>query len=172
MLHIQLYRRFKGKRMDINQFDKSVLVPALSLIGLCSPAAHALMLGTGILESNFDYIKQIGGGPALGVFQMEPATYNDIERYLKRYDNATLRESCLSACLYTAWPNSDALMYNLRWSAIMARIKYFMIPDKLPLSCDASALALYYKKYYNTAKGDAQIEKCIDTFKHVVTLLK
>jgi hypothetical protein len=43
------------------------------------------MLGTAAVESNFGYYqRQLGGGPALGIFQMETATRQDIvDNYLR-----------------------------------------------------------------------------------------
>ena len=48
-------------------------------MGLYSPEAAELLLGTCAQESAYGkYRKQLGGGPALGIFQCEPATFNDI----------------------------------------------------------------------------------------------
>lgn len=157
--------------MDIGQFDKYVLVPALNIIGLYTPSAHVLMLGTGIIETNYHYIKQFNDGPGNGIYEIEEATYNDIYRYLCRHENMRLKETCMSSCLYSAWPDKESLIYNLRWCTIICRIKYHMIPDKIPSSFDAEGMAEYYKKYYNTEKGEANLEKAVDTFKHVITLM-
>lgn len=44
-----------------------------------SSSAVNLLLGTAAQESAFGtYLRQIGGGPARGVFQMAPATAKDI----------------------------------------------------------------------------------------------
>lgn len=157
--------------MDKNQFSELILVPALSVVGLYTPSAHALMLGTGILESDLQCVKQCGGGPALGFFQVEKNTYTDIYRYLNKYENAKLKETCMSACLYSSWPPPEVMMYNIRWAIIIARLKYYMIPKKLPEHLDAAGMANYYKKYYNTENGDADIEKAIATFESVIKLI-
>jgi hypothetical protein len=154
--------------MDLLQFDKYVLVPALSMIGMLSPSSHVLMLGTGMIETNYEYLKQFNDGPALGVFEIEPDTYEDVYRYLNRYDNRKLKEVCMAACLYESWPDKEALIYNLRWATIIARVKYSMITERLPLETDAAAMAQYYKKYYNTAEGKAQMPEVISIFEHVI----
>jgi hypothetical protein len=44
-----------------------------------------LLLGTALTESgDMHYLHQLGNGPALGVYQMEPTTHEDIyDNYLK-----------------------------------------------------------------------------------------
>ncbi|KAF0118141.1 MAG: hypothetical protein FD149_866 [Rhodospirillaceae bacterium] len=64
---------------DSAHFVTTVIRPTLLHLGLHSPAAEALLLGTAIQESRLGtYLRQTGGGPALGVYQMEPATHEDI----------------------------------------------------------------------------------------------
>lgn len=46
-------------------------------LGLWSQAAEDLLLGTAIQESGLVHVRQVGG-PALGYWQMEPATHDDI----------------------------------------------------------------------------------------------
>ena len=43
-----------------------------------STAAEELVLGTAIVESSLIYISQHGAGPALGLWQVEPATHDDL----------------------------------------------------------------------------------------------
>ena len=66
-----------------DQFCEYVIQPALESIGMYSEPAEQLLLGTACAESNLGtYLHQVGG-PALGVFQIEPATHTDIwENYL------------------------------------------------------------------------------------------
>jgi hypothetical protein len=70
------------------QLSRDILInairPALNLLGAGGLAAEQLMLGTGIQESLLVNRQQIGGGPALGLFQMETATHDDCwKNYLK-----------------------------------------------------------------------------------------
>jgi hypothetical protein len=158
--------------MDASDFSVYVLEPALNLIGLYSLSAHCLMLGTALQESNLDFLVQKGCKEAKGVYQMELATYSDIGRYLNKPANSKLKQRCLSACFYDCTPSPDALIHNLRWSTIMARIKYEMIPWPIPNEEDAPALAQYYKRYYNTAGGKAEVDKVIPVFQHALRIIK
>ena len=67
--------------LDASQLRELVIKPALSEIELWSPAAEELVLGTAIVESRLSFIKQLGSGPALGLWQIEPDTHRDV------YDN-------------------------------------------------------------------------------------
>ena len=55
-----------------------VIRPALTKINLWSSSAEELVLGTAIVESGLTYLKQHGDGPALGLWQIEPATHEDL----------------------------------------------------------------------------------------------
>jgi hypothetical protein len=59
-------------------FLNDVIRPALQAIELDSEAAEQLLLGTAQQESDLRATVQDGGGLALGDFQMEPNTHNDI----------------------------------------------------------------------------------------------
>ena len=64
--------------LDPRQFAERVIRPALVKLRLQSPAAEALLLGTAVVESGLSALVQAGGGPALGLYQIEPATHADI----------------------------------------------------------------------------------------------
>lgn len=157
--------------MDPKQFNDFILVPTLKALGLFTPASNVLMLGTALVESNLDFVEQIGPGTAMGIYQMEEATYRDILRYLNRFDNSRLKERCIAACYYNGWPSSDALMHNLKWATICARLKYWMHPDPLPSSMDAKQFARYHKEKYNTSMGKTDTDESTKVFEHVISLL-
>ena len=60
--------------LDAKQLRELVIKPALLEIELWSEAAEELVLGTAIVESRLSFIKQLGSGPALGFWQIEPDT--------------------------------------------------------------------------------------------------
>lgn len=139
----------------IAQIKNLILDPTLKLVKLYSPEASDLVLGTGLVESNFSYIKQLGNGPALGPFQMEPPTFDDTYyRYLDRHPELRiiLRQFEFKGSLI---PIVDQLMMNLPFAIIMARIKYLMVPAPIPKTADGQAQ--YWKDYYNTAGGKGEI---------------
>lgn len=154
--------------MDLDQYDKYILVPALKIAALYSKSAHVLMLGTVICESNLEYIEQIGPGMAMGFPQVESQTHADVRRYLNKYNNRNFKEAILSACFYTCFPSDDALIHNLRYSILIARLKYWMVPKILPEWNDALGLAKYYKKYYNTSEGKADIDRAKKIFEKII----
>ncbi len=137
--------------IDKEQFCRFVIRPALELLDMGSPAAEALLLGTAAQESALGrYLHQLGSGPALGVFQMEPATYRDIWRNYIRF------RPQISGRLAAYWPmepEPEQMIIDLRLAAVMCRLHYRRVPEPLPEANDVSALAAYWKRYYNTVAG-------------------
>ena len=55
-----------------------VIRPSLKKLGLHSTSGEELVPGTAIIESGLTYLKQHGDGPALGLWQIEPPTHEDL----------------------------------------------------------------------------------------------
>jgi len=125
-----------------------IIRPTLKRIGLWSEAAENLLMGTAAQESKMGhYLTQING-PALGIYQIEPATYRDLfDNYLQYR-----QEFSRKVGLYNADGEHD-LVFNLAYSTIVARVIYYRAPEPLPQADDISGLAAYWKKYYNTPLG-------------------
>ena len=134
---------------------------------LMMTAAHESRLGT--------YIKQ-QGGPALGIFQMEPATHEDHWEYITPrgwlYD-------ALVAMNLECDTNASTMEYNLRYAIVMARIHYYRQPEALPEETERyrgmggkeeylRKLAVYCKKYYNTSAGKATALKYLSDYNELV----
>jgi len=68
--------------LNVKQFREFIVRPALQGVGLWSEGAEELIAGTAMVESNLTYVRQLGGGPAIGICQMEPATYIDLRKRL------------------------------------------------------------------------------------------
>jgi len=134
--------------IDIDQFKEYVIDPTLETLGLYSVAASELLLGTAIQESRLTYLKQLGGGPALGVCQMEPATHDDIWNHYLKY-RETLRDKVMAIAPHDV----NALVFNLNYAVAMCRVHYLRVPEALPVEGDLPAQASYWKKYYNTPVG-------------------
>lgn len=130
-----------------------VIRPTLVRIGMHSLAAERLMLVTAIAESGLKWLHQIGGGPALGLYQIEPATLHDVvDRYLaaKRPDlMARIRP------LMTAEPIEDQAITNLAFATAAARLRYWMVPERMPAADDAEAMGAYHKRHFNSHLGAA-----------------
>jgi hypothetical protein len=125
-----------------------------------SDSADKLSLYTCAAESNMgEYIHQING-PALGIWQPEPDTYDDIAfRYLDSSDKKELKSNVLSILGVEEMPDANELIGNLYLGAIICRLKYLMVPEALPDCNDIHAMSLYYKKYYNSCLGKASASK-------------
>lgn len=152
--------------MHAGQLREFIVRPALELVGLHSEAAENLVMGTAAQESHLQYLRQLGTGPALGIFQVEPFTYDD---YWKNFvnDRDDLRASILTAIRTTGEPQADRVVWDLRYAAIMCRIHYRRIPKPLPDASDVWGMARYWKRYYNTAAGRGTEQEFVDNYRRV-----
>ena len=157
---------------DPDQLRLLIVRPTLLVLGLHSAEAEELMLGTCAHESKGGtYLKQIGG-IALGAWQMEPATHNDIWKcYLpnqtfivnKLIDYCKLRDSLgRDALTGLSRPDPDMMIHHLRYACAMARIHYHRKPEPIPKDLDAQAV--FWKLYYNTPKGKGTPEQYISDY--------
>lgn len=147
--------------IDVSQFKQFVIEPALRAIGLYSASAGELLLGTALQESKLTYLHQLGGGPACGVFQMEPNTYKDIwNNYLK------YKPDLVGKISRAAGPNKNAqsMIADLVFAAMMCRVHYLRVPAALPAAGDYEGQAEYWKKYYNTYLGHGTVEQYLDNW--------
>ncbi len=145
--------------MDIKQLRDFIIIPALQNTLFYSEASVNLVLLTAGCESNFgEYVRQING-PAMGIYQIEPPTYNDVMKYLDR--RSGLLSIILKQCFYHEDPPIDSLMYDLRYSTLLARAYYYRFEESLPDKDDWEGLATYWKKYYNTELGRGSVEGAI-----------
>jgi len=126
---------------------------------LHSLEAVELLLGTAAQESDLGrYLRQVGGGPALGAFQVEPATHRLIWKWVRR--NRPDLEERLRGARYSEG-SAAALEWDLRYSILMARILYLSIPSPLPAVDDVAAQARYWKVHYNTIHGRGTVAEFI-----------
>ena len=139
----------EDKQVGINKGQlRQLIIDTLREINMCSPSAVNLLMGTAAQESHMGkYIKQIHG-PALGIFQMEPKTCLDIEKYLQY--KPKLYGYVLDN---TAICSPSELTWNLKFAIIMCRYHYWRVPEKLPEFDNIHAMSLYWKRYYNTELG-------------------
>lgn len=105
-------------------FRSTIIKPVLAKMGLGGDAAEELLLGTAVQESmNFRHRKQIGGGPAVGYYQMEPATHDDIWNNFLKYRKKLAND--VSAFLASPNVNKHSeLESNDKYATAMARIHY------------------------------------------------
>lgn len=157
--------------MDSNELKKliegtlSLLAELPSYRSINRKEVVELLLGTCAQESHLGkYRRQLGGGPALGIFQMEPATFNDIvNNYLihrKSLHDKILEISCLKEFC------SEDLVDNDVLSICMARTHYLRRTEAIPSSLQGQAE--YWKKHYNTYLGKGTVEEYISNYKRFV----
>ena len=136
--------------INVKQLEELVIVPALQYLEPEIPfsdAAVELLKMTAAHESHLgSYLAQVEG-PALGIYQMEPATENDIHDNFIDY-RGTLR--------YKIDSIDQELVSNLIYATAMARIHYYRDKYPLPDVMDIEGLAQYAKRVYNTVEGKAE----------------
>ena len=139
-----------------------VVRPTLKRIGMWSQAAENILIGTVYQESRGGhFLHQLQGGPALGIYQIEPATHNDVwDNYLHYRDTLEKKVSTLAA----AGALDEQLIVNLAYATAIARIIYYRIPKALPPANDIHALAKYWKAHYNTEQGKGTVEEFVKNF--------
>ena len=149
--------------MTPEQFRSDIIDPTLKHLDLYSPAASTLLLATAIVESRLIHRRQIGGGPARGLFQIERATFDDVYgRYLKR-------KSWLLARVNELLTDGDPwaqIETNDRFACAIARIRYLYDPKPLPDADDIPALAETWVRVYN-AGGKGTVDKFINAYRAV-----
>lgn len=125
----------------------SAIIPALTRLGLYSFNAERLLMGTAAVESGFFYIQQLGGGPALGLFQMEPATFDWLLNELLRNDRLRRLRGLVVSMSGVANPGARELIFNNLFAAAMARIRYLAVNEPIPATVDQQAT--YWWNHYN-----------------------
>lgn len=158
--------------MAINhiQLATYVIKPTLEETGLFSDSAINLLLGTCAQESHMGtYLHQLGNGPAIGIFQMEPTTFNDIfENYLiYKTELCKIIRAALKCKNLNVLKPID-MTWNLKLATIMCRIHYLRVPKKLPEANDLAGLANYWKKYYNTKLGKGTTDEFIINYRRFI----
>lgn len=126
--------------------------------------AMHLMLCTALVESKLTHIKQLPDGPAIGFMQVEWLTYIDCLRYLELRDE--LAAKILKYCERQHFPTMPVtFMGDITLNVLIARVKYWMVRERIPSWRDPLAQANYYERFY-------QINPNIDKTHEFVTQAK
>jgi hypothetical protein len=138
-----------------SQFRQFVINPALDhLATFALPRtqfAADLLMATAAVESRLGaYLHQLGAGPALGVFQIEPASLQDL---LKR----TNRAPAIEALRVPGRTVASQIVTDLLLAAVVCRLFYWAVPHPLPSLTSKANLWSYYKTFYNTTAGAATL---------------
>ena len=92
---------------------------------------------------------------ALGVFGMEPATFDWLKQNFGGVEQLGGRMA-------------QELTWDLVLAAKAARLRYRVVKDPIPQVGDLRGLATYYKKWYNTLAGAATVEEAMMNYEDLV----
>ena len=126
--------------------------------------AVELLMMTQAHESNGGYFLKQEQGPALGPYQMEPATHRDTHDNFLYYRN-NLGMLVHGERVRTCYD----MVTDLRYATAMARVHYFRDSEPLPtgdLSDERTIweLAMYAKRVWNTEAGKATVQDYYDKY--------
>lgn len=156
--------------INITQLTTCIIRPTLKSLNMYSVSAEELMLGTCAQESHLGtYLRQLNGGPALGIYQMEPFTYEDVFKKVIQQNKKirSLLEDHFSIDI-NHYPDESCLIYDLRLATAITRIQYWRFSEQLAKPGDVLGHANYWKKYYNTVNGKGTIGEFVDNFNNFV----
>jgi hypothetical protein len=148
--------------LDLSQFKEIIVQPVLKRLGMYSLASERLMLGTALAESGLTYLRQRPSGPARGVYQIEPATADDLR---KRFVPRLIQRGIHDVVWLLSVDAQDGLDWDLGYQTAIARLKYFSDPHPLPEANDVFGLAGYWKRVYNTPRGKGSTEHWIRVYR-------
>lgn len=141
------------------ELRSEVIKPVCDFLGLGGENVEELLLCTAMQESHCGaHLRQVGG-PALGIWQTEPATHDDIWKNFLAF-RADLSGK-VSTFLFTALPKPTQLIGNIYYACAMARLQYYRSPDQLPAVGDIQGYASVYLQVYNTSLGKATRDEFI-----------
>ena len=142
---------------------KDIIDWTLKYLDMYSEDAADLVFKTGMAETGYKAIKQYGGGPALGFWQVEPATINDtIENYVKYRSKL---EKLLISLGYDETHSEIRVMSNIALQVAFCRLKYRRDKNALPKWNDLEGQSNYWKRVYNTELGKGTIQHFVDANK-------
>lgn len=150
------------------QLRDCIIQPVLDDFKLNSESAQNLLLGTCAQESAFGtYLHQMEGGPALGIYQMEPTTHADIiKNYIVYHPEIDTKLALNFGPIQHIYP--QRLIGDLWYATIFARLHYYRVSEPLPDANDIEGLAHYWKNHYNTKAGKGTPEEFIENYKRYV----
>ena len=133
---------------------KKIIKYALKQLNMYSEDAADLVFKTGMAESGYRHLRQISG-PALGFFQCEPSTMDDV------WENYVSYRSPLKVKLWELGYKEDdrmSFLCNIAVQAAFCRLQYKRDRHPLPHKSDLLAQAEYWKRVYNTVLGKGTVE--------------
>ncbi len=150
---------------NIKQFREDIVAPTLGALQIRNANMAELLVFTCAVESaGGTYVRQIKG-PALGIYQIEPATFTDL------FVNYVLRKPDI-ANLFTLnlgmhrMPQPEEVITNLSLATACTAMLYQYRKARLPADSKLTSEQLWdiYKPLYNTVKGASKKEPSIAAY--------
>jgi len=134
-------------------------------LDMYSDEALNLVMRTGAVETGYKHLEQMGDGPALGFWQVEKATADDIW-YNFAWSRDRLQKTIYELTGIRKGPWSEfQIKSNLALQIILCRLVYWRFPEKIPQ--DVGDQADYWKVAYNTIKGKGSPEKFLEAVRRL-----
>jgi hypothetical protein len=144
------------------------VIRAQTVLNLPGQFRQNLAIGTAAHESmGFKFRMQQGGGPAMGLWQIEPNTHKDL---YANYLNArpSVRTRLISLLDEPEADKLGQLITNDAYAAGVCLLIYYRSPAKTSdVDCDpndVSLLAKIWKQHYNTPLGKGTERKFMDDY--------
>lgn len=157
--------------MNQNQLREFVVQPVLQKLDRVVPysetAVELLMMTQAHETQGGRYIKQVQG-PACGIYQIEPATHEDIWKNFLKYKGQRVME-WVRDWITAAGTEEQELCGNLLYQTAIARMIYYRDPEPLPSEDLRTVegvlqLARYAKRVWNTSAGKASVQDYKDAY--------
>lgn len=165
-LIIILLLAIKGDNVSVdNNQIKSLIKDVCVQLGekYAKEEALDIIYATGLVESKYEYIEQIGTGPARSFWQVEPETAVDnCKNFISARPELMQRAADILGIdpYHFIDPQPDnwdwILRTNIAAGILHCRIKYWRVPESIEHSPEG--LAKYWKEHYNTAEGAGSVE--------------
>ena len=153
----------RGKMAIKEEHLRTMIMDILTPLDWYSEDAEELLMMTMAVETHLgEYLTQ-EGGPAEGIFQMEPDTERDIHENFLQYREETANKVYSHMSMM-----GEDLKYNLPYQVILARVHYLRVHKPIPDKGNTEALAEYWKQYWNTEEGKGTVTKAMEKYDYYV----
>lgn len=156
--------------INLGNLATEIIRPTLSIMlgysrHINSTSAENMLLLICMVESEYKEetrLRQLRNGPALGIWQMEPATHDSQWNHfiskrpvLVQIMKGFARRQYALAVM----PCAEEMVGNLYYACAMARLKIWRAPPPLPDEDDFDGMFDYWNKYYNANANNDEAER-------------
>lgn len=153
-----------------------IIMPVLNYLNLKEDreVATNLLLGTAAQETHMGLHLHQLKGPALGIYQIEQTTYEDLfKSVFPRYSLTAAKIDALKGPFYIYKQfGIHPLIGDLYYQTAIARMIYYRWPAPLPTDSKPLNLAHYYKNWFNSGEGKATPSQFVENYRKYVGNMK